>query len=215
MNAPIDSKTWTETHLVRIAQSMFRLEGSDGTVVTIDPFRASPLLTPADVVLITHNHGDHFNARVVKTLLKQGTRVVVPASVKASGGDKGLATDTLSPGETKTIGPLTITAVRAYNLAFPAHPKAKNWLGYLFTLDGLRIYHAGDTDLIPEMYGLKADIALLPAGGMATMNAAAAAQAAGLLGAKVAVPMHYALISFSGGAGKKFAQLWSGTTVLA
>ncbi len=208
-------KAWTETRLVRIAQSSFRITTGDGTIIAIDPFSKSPLWTKADLVLVTHGHGDHFNAAVVRSLLKEGTRVVVPASVKAAGTDRGLATDTLVPGEVKSFAGWEVAAVRAYNLTKPMHPRSRDWLGYVVVIDGLRVYHAGDTDLIPEMTGVKADVALLPAGGMATMNPETAARAAALVGAHVAVPMHYGRLPFTGGAGRKFARLWAGTTVLA
>ena len=210
-----DPKAWTETQLVRIAQSSFRITTGDGTIIAIDPFSKSPLWTKADLVLVTHDHGDHFNAAVVRSLLKEGTRVVVPASVKAAGTDRGLATDTLVPGEVKTFAGWEVAAVRAYNLTKPMHPRSRDWLGYVVVIDGLRVYHAGDTDLIPEMTDVKADVALLPAGGMVTMNPETAARAAALVGAQVAVPMHYGRLPFSGGAGRKFARLWAGTTVLA
>jgi len=210
-----EPKTWAQKHLTRIAQSSFRVETEGGLVLAVDPFSPSAAWTKVDVVLVTHPHTDHFNAAVVRSLLKEGTRVVVPASVQASGADKGLATDALAPGETTIVGPITVTAVRAYNLAKPMHPRNKDWLGYLFTVDGLKVYHAGDTDLIPEMEDLRVDVALLPVGGLATMNAAAAVQAAGLMHAAVAVPMHYGTVPFSGGAGRKFAAAWGGITVLA
>ena len=214
MLAP-DPKTWAQNHLTRITQSSFRVETEDGLVIAVDPFTPSAAWTKVDVVLITHPHYDHFNAAVVRSLLKEGTRVVVPVSVLASGADQGLATDTLAPGETKIVGPITVTAVRAYNLGKPMHPRNKDWLGYVFTVDGLKVYHAGDTDLIPEMEDLTVDVALLPAGGLATMNALAAVQAAGLVHATVGVPMHYGKVPFTGGAGRKFAAAWGGITVLA
>lgn len=211
---PLSIRTWTETHALRLGQSAFLLTSQSGLTVAIDPFRPDPRWQAADLVLITHDHPDHFNAAVVRSLLKPGTRVVVPASVKASGGDQGLATDTVTPGASLTAGPFTLTAVRAYNLKAKFHPRERDWVGYLFTLDGLAIYHAGDTDLIPEMEGLRVDLALLPAGGVFTMNPAAAARAAALVKAAVAVPMHYGMIPFSGGAGKAFARAHAGQTVL-
>jgi L-ascorbate metabolism protein UlaG (beta-lactamase superfamily) len=214
MPAP-DPKTWAQNHLTRIAQSSFRVETEGGLVLAVDPFTPSAAWTKVDVVLVTHPHPDHFNAAVVRSLLKEGTRVVVPASVQASGADQGLATDALAPGETKIVGPITVTAVRAYNLGKPMHPRNKDWLGYVFTVDGLKVYHAGDTDLIPEMEDLTVDVALLPVGGLATMNATAAVQAARLVHAAVVVPVHYGKVPFTGGAGRKFAAAWSGITVLA
>jgi L-ascorbate metabolism protein UlaG (beta-lactamase superfamily) len=214
MLAP-EPKTWAQNHLTRIAQSSFRVETEDGLVIAVDPFSPSAAWTKVDVVLITHPHYDHFNAAVVRSLLKEGTRVIVPASIQESGADQGLATDALAPGETKKVGTITVTAVRAYNLGKPQHPKNKDWLGYVFTVDGLKVYHAGDTDLIPEMEDLAVDVALLPVGGLATMNAPAAVQAAGLIHATVVVPMHYGKVPFTGSAGRKFARLWAGTSVLA
>ena len=214
MRSAVDPKTWVESHLVRVSQSSFLITGNTGLVIAIDPFSAFPAGTKADIILITHDHPDHFNAARVRSLLRAGTRIVVPASMKVSGREKGLATDAMLPGETREIGQLTLTTVRAYNLNKPMHPLSKGYVGYVLSLDGVRLYHAGDTDLIPEMSGLKADVALLPVGGLATMNARSAAEAARLIGAKVVVPMHYGKVPFSGGAGQKFAALFQGVTVL-
>jgi L-ascorbate metabolism protein UlaG (beta-lactamase superfamily) len=71
------------------------------------------------------------------------------------------------------------------------HPKRKGYLGFIVTLEGVRLYHAGDTDFIPEMWSLKVDIALLPVSGFEVMTAVEAAQAALALQPQVAIPMHY------------------------
>ena len=214
MSAAFDPKTWVENHVLRIAQSSFQIVSDTGLVIAIDPFSPSPKWSQADMVLVTHNHPDHFNPEVVRSLLKEGTRVVVPASVRASGGDRGLATDGLVPGETKVVGEFTLGAVRAYNLRLPVHQRSKDWLGYLFAVDGLTLYYAGDTDLIPEISQLRADVVFLPAGGLFTMNAKKAAEAARILGAKVAVPMHYGMLPLTGKAGRQFAAFRDGITVL-
>ncbi len=215
MRSAAEPKAWVESHVVRVAQSSFLITSTTSYVVAIDPFTTFPKGVKADVVLITHSHPDHFNASKVRSLLKPGTRVVFPASMKRSGADRGLATDALVPGDTRLIGPLTLTAVAAYNLKRPIHRRSQGFLGYLFTLDGLRLYHAGDTDLIPEMQALVADVALLPVGGLVTMNPVQASQAARELKAKVVVPMHYGKLPFTRQAGKKFASLFEGITVLA
>jgi L-ascorbate metabolism protein UlaG (beta-lactamase superfamily) len=67
-------------------------------------------------------------------------------------------------------------------------------VGYIVTVNGLRIYHAGDTDHTPEMDAVKADIALLPAGGKYTMTASEAAAAANIMQPRVAVPMHWGTV---------------------
>jgi L-ascorbate metabolism protein UlaG (beta-lactamase superfamily) len=214
MTTDINSEAWVRSHLVRIAQSSFCIRTNDGKHIAIDPFSKSPQWPKVDLVLITHAHGDHFNPKIVRSLLKEGTRVVVPASLKATGSDHGLATDTLAPGEVKMLAGWEVTAIRAYNLRKPMHPRSHDLLGYVIALDGLRVYHAGDTDLIPEMSEVKADVSLLPVGGMATMNVAEAVRAAGVIGASVTIPIHYGTIPFTAGAGRKFARLWTGTTVI-
>lgn len=86
---------------------------------------------------------------------------------------------------------IPIEAVAAYNTNKDIHPKTKNWLGFIVTVDGTRFYHAGDTDLIPEMDGLTVDVALLPVSGTYVMTANEAVEAAKRIMPKVAIPMHY------------------------
>jgi L-ascorbate metabolism protein UlaG (beta-lactamase superfamily) len=209
-----DPRTWAEDRVTRIDQSSFLLEPRDGPVVAIDPFGPSPLWKPADLILVTHPHPDHFHPGALRRLLKAGTRVVVPASVRAAGRDRGLATDALAPGETRTIAGVEVAAVAAYNRSKPLHRRQSGWVGYRLVLDGLAVYHAGDTDLIPEMAAVTADVALLPVGGGPTMGLRDALEAARVVGARVVVPMHYGRLPFTGGAGRAFARQWTGTTVL-
>ena len=72
----------------------------------------------------------------------------------------------------------------------PFHPKDAGHVGYLITVRGVAIYHPGDTDFIPEMKGLKPDVALLPVSGTYVMTAEEAAEAAAAIQPKVAIPMH-------------------------
>ena len=211
---PLDLLAWVDSHLERFGQSAFRIISQSRQVVYIDPYESPTDPKPADVVLITHGHPDHFQPEVVKNLSKRGTRVVVPTSTKEAGLDYGLATDAMAPGESKQVGFLPVTAVAAYNTSKPFHPRRKAWVGYLFEIDGVRIYHAGDTDFIPEMKGLGVDVALLPVGGLFTMGKKEALQAAEALQPQVVVPMHYGRLPFTGGAGRAFARAWSGLSVV-
>ena len=93
---------------------------------------------------------------------------------------------------------IPIEAVPAYNTDKSFHPKRNNWLGFIITIDGKRIYHAGDTDLIPEMDTFTVDIALLPVSGTYVMTADEAIEAAKRLKPEVAIPMHYDAIVGSG-----------------
>ena len=89
---------------------------------------------------------------------------------------------------------VTIKAVPAYNQGKPFHPRSNNWVGYLITIDNTKVYHAGDTDLIPEINDIEADFALLPIGGTYTMNVQEAASCVKKIKPKVAIPMHYGSI---------------------
>jgi len=111
------------------------------------------------------------------------------------------------PGQKLNIEGLEIEAVPAYNKARAFHPKASNFVGYIISAGGIKIYHAGDTDFIPEMEKLKVDIAMLPVGGTYTMDAQEAALAADSIKPKIAVPMHYGAIVGSTNDADKFKKL--------
>ena len=123
------------------------------------------------------------------------TTLIGPASVTAE--VDGVAAVTLCAGETATVGGVTVAAVAAYNIdkfrqpGEVFHPRAAGGLGYIVELDGRRIYHAGDTDAIPEMRDVRCDVALLPVSGTYVMTAEEAAEACRMISAAAAVPMHY------------------------
>jgi L-ascorbate metabolism protein UlaG (beta-lactamase superfamily) len=142
---------------------------------------------PADIVCITHSHYDHLSKEDVEKIRKPSTVIVGPADCKAGFGD---AFKVIAPGGSLEIGEVKIEAVPAYNTDKQFHPKKNNWVGYVVTVDGFRIYHSGDTDMIPEMANICADVALLPVGGTYTMTVKQAAEAIQKINPKVAVPMH-------------------------
>ncbi len=210
MAATVDQlKTWVLTHLKWFGQSAFRISTQTGGVVFIDPFRVPASAGPADLILVTHPHQDHYDRRAIAGLRGKDTLVVMPASC-AEPGQRGIA-----PGQTEKVGAVTVTGVPSYNVRKRFHPKSGSWLGYVVEVDGIRIYHAGDTDLIPEMSGLHPDIALLPIGGMFTMGWQAAVETAHALGAPVAIPMHYNMLLGGRRAGDRFSRaLGAGGLVL-
>lgn len=114
----------------------------------------------------------------------------------------------LKPGQTIDVNGIRITGVPAYNPAKQFHPRANNWLGFIIEIGGIRIYYAGDTDIIPEMRTLKnIDVALLPIGGNFTMDPVEAAQAVKIIKPKQAVPYHFGDIVGKPADGRKFAEL--------
>jgi L-ascorbate metabolism protein UlaG (beta-lactamase superfamily) len=176
-----------------LGHDTFRLDGP--STIYIDPWKLSAGAPPADLILVTHDHFDHFSPDDVARVATPRTTLVGPASVTAKVG--GVATVTLSAGETATVGGVIVTAVAAYNIdkfrqpGEVFHPPAAGGLGYIVELDGRRIYHAGDTDAIPEMRDVRCDVALLPVSGTYVMTAEEAAESCGMISAAAVVPMHF------------------------
>jgi L-ascorbate metabolism protein UlaG (beta-lactamase superfamily) len=187
-----------------LGHDTFTITG-EKTIYT-DPFTISRK-DRADIILITHEHYDHCSPDDVKKLQGPDTVIVTTADCarKLTGKVK-----TVRPGDTITIGKITVEAVPAYNTNKKFHPRDKGWVGYIITVDGKRIYFAGDTDLIPEMKTVKADIALLPVSGTYVMTAEEAAQAAITIHPQVAIPMHYGSIVGSSSDAKKFQEKLQG-----
>ncbi|MFP3985332.1 MAG: MBL fold metallo-hydrolase [Candidatus Bathyarchaeia archaeon] len=175
-----------------LAHACFQIK-AEGKVIYIDLEKYSEPSEKADIILVTHSHTDHCDSDKVKTVRKEDTAIIAPQDcVSKIGGD----VKTLKAGKETTIDGIKIKAVEAYNFKRfrspqnPFHPKDLG-VGYLITVEGKTIYHAGDTDFIPEMRQLRdIDVALLPSGDTYTMNNAEAAEAAITLNPKIAIPMH-------------------------
>ncbi len=178
-----------------LSHASFKIEYK-GRTIYIDPWRIKDP-KPADLILVTHSHFDHFSEVDILKLIKDGTSVVLPENIDLS-SLKGANIVKMAPYDQKEIAGFKIKAVPAYNIDKDNHPKANGWLGYLLEIGDELIYHAGDTDLIPEMDDLNVDIALLPIGGTYTMDGQEAACAAERVGAKIVIPMHYGGIIDSG-----------------
>jgi L-ascorbate metabolism protein UlaG (beta-lactamase superfamily) len=202
-------KGWAMSHLDWFGQSAFRIRSESGRAVFIDPWHVSASAGPADLILVTHPHGDHYDRKAIAGLRKQGTVIVLPRSC-AGEGQTGI-----SAGESLSVGAMRVSGVAAYNQVKRFHPKSSSWLGYLIEVDGVRVYHAGDTDVIAEMRGLKPDIALLPIGGLFAMDWRAGVEAARILKATLSIPMHYGCLLGGRYAGRHFAsKVGSGAMVM-
>lgn len=183
----------------RIIQSSFRIKGG-GLVVYIDPHRVSDS-EKADLILISHEHFDHLDPSAIATIQKEDTVIVANAPCARRLQDQGNIVS-IEEGRTVTEKGVEIRAIPGYN---SFHPRGFS-IGFLFALEGKTIYHAGDTDRVPEMAELGAvDIALLPIGGTYTMDEPEAAEAVKAIKPKTVIPMHYGYAT--AGDPKKFASL--------
>jgi len=173
-------------------------------VIYIDPYQLQ-FPDVGDIILITHEHPDSCSPDDIKWLRRGATVIVGPEPCASQfKGDVRVA----KPGDTFDIRGVNIEVEPAYNPDKEFHPREAGGVGYVVTtVEGVRIYHAGDTGLIPEMAHIKADVALLPVGGTYTMDATEAAQAANLIKPKLAIPMHWGGLVGSREDAEKFRDL--------
>jgi len=171
--------TWFRGSSVRVRRA--------GLEIHVDPIGVSDD-SRADVILLTHPHYDNFSEADIGRVRTSETVVVAPASMKKLLDD---ADHFMRPGDMLQLERLDVLAVPAHNVEKRFHRPEQGWLGYVFTLDGVTYYHAGDTDLLPSMHGIRCDVAFLPCGGHYTMGTEDAARAAEACGASVLVPIHW------------------------
>ena len=188
----------------------------NGKTIVIDPFKIRQSLDKADILLISHEHFDHLSIEDVKKVVSDKTTIVAVESCKTELSKvKAKEIKIVRPGDKVQISDVNIEAVPAYNrnkFREPGkvfHPRDEGKVGYIITMKGVRVYHAGDTDPIPEMTGFKADLALLPVSGTYVMTPQEAAEATKMIKPKLAIPMHYGAIVGSESDAETFKQLAS------
>lgn len=172
-----------------LGHAAFKLMTEDGKIIYLDPYNLPEGAEPADIVISSHGHFDHMDKSSIKQVTKEGTKIFGPESeakkLKRLGG-KGLKI-----GETLKLDEISITLVPAYTIKKGTHPKESEWAGSVLEVEGKKIYHAGDTERIPEMKDLKdITVALLPCGGKYTMDFEESCNAAADIKPNIVVPMH-------------------------
>ncbi len=197
-NAPeVDKLSTTagevEMYFIGHGSLMFKV---NDFVIHIDPVKSSgnyDKLPKADLILVTHEHYDHLDPDLIRTLRKDGTVILC----NAASASKIPGAHVMKAGDRKSINNITVEAVPAYNIVNerakgqPFHPKGVG-NGYILTIGDKRIYVAGDTENTPEMKALKnIDVAFLPMNLPYTMTPAMVADAAKAFRPKILYPYHY------------------------
>jgi L-ascorbate metabolism protein UlaG (beta-lactamase superfamily) len=176
-------------------------------IIYIDPWKISNTEV-ADIILITHSHFDHFSPKDIRKVQDNNTVIIAPGDCAIEQGE----TISLKHGDSISVKGVNVEAVPAYNIHKDFHPRDKQWVGYNIDIAGVKVYHAGDTDFIPEMERLHTHIALLPVGGTYTMDIDDAIKAAQSIKPDIVIPMHYGDIVGTKEAGNIFAQSYPGKT---
>ncbi|HYR63743.1 MAG TPA: MBL fold metallo-hydrolase [Actinomycetota bacterium] len=179
----------------------------------IDPWGITDGSPKADAILITHAHADHFSPDDIAKIRQDSTLIYATADVAAQIPG---TVNVVAPGEAFEVLGWSMDTVPAYNVAperLQFHPRSNGWVGYVFTIDGVRYYHAGDTDPIPEMESISCDVAFIPIGGYFTMDATEAVEAVKLIGAQLIVPIHFGYVVGMPSDAGKLAKLAAPTPV--
>ena len=163
-------------------------------IIYIDPFKINKNYNDADIIFITHDHYDHYSEEDIDKVINENTTIIIPEELLTKLLRKGInknAIITVKPNEKYMVQEIKFGTVPAYNTNKTFHPKENDWIGYIITLDGIRYYIAGDTDITEENRKVKCDVAFVPVGGTYTMDFKEAAQLINEIQPKIAVPIHY------------------------
>ncbi len=199
----MDNITW-------LGHASFLIADTNGKkIYFIDPYEL-PELGPqkADLIFITHAHQDHLSEGDISNILKPETTVIATSDSLTTLNVPDSQKFHVTPNQEYELQGVKFETVPAYNTHPDKqgfHPKSNHWVGYILEVNGpastgqsspggMKIYHAGDCDFMPEMKEFaakKLDIAMLPIGGHYTMDVDEAIEAANVIAAKTTIPMHY------------------------
>ena len=166
----------------------------DNKIIYIDPFKIDKDYNDADIVFITHDHFDHYSEEDIDKVINENTTIIIPEELLTKILRKGInknAVITVESNKEYMVQGIKFETIPAYNTNKTFHPKENDWVGYIITLDGIRYYIAGDTDITEENRKVKCDVAFVPVGGTYTMDFKEAAQLINEIQPKIAVPIHY------------------------
>ena len=174
-------------------------------VIYFDPFRIENEIHDADIIFITHDHFDHFSIEDITKIEKEDTVYVIPDCMYNLLGGENVVI--INPNEKTIIEGYEVYVVPSYNIHSGFHPKEKGYVGYVVTIEGKRIYVAGDTDMNDDNRMVRCDIALIPVGGKYTMDYREAAELINHMKPSTAIPTHYGDVAGSKEDGINFSKL--------
>lgn len=173
-------------------QAAFKIKMFSGKIIYLDPYDIPKGAEKADIIVTSHTHGDHFDSSSIKKLMREDTVLLGPASIASS--LKQFNGQPLRIGDSFDYKDLSIELFPAYTIKKNTHPKSNEWAGTIIESGGKSVYHAGDTGRIPEMKDLaqrNITVALLPCGGIYTMDFEEAIEVALDIKPEIVVPMHH------------------------
>ncbi len=191
-----------------LGHSTFKIKTD--SLIFIDPWDVKKP-EPADILIVSHSHSDHFSKPDINKILKKETVFLTTADCAKEMGK--IQVKIFKPGDSVIIGKTKITGFPAYNTNKKFHPKTNNWLGLIIEWNNERLYYSGDTDVIPEMLTLNnISYALMNVGGTYAMTAEEAANAANQFKPKILIPYHYGKIVGDISDARKTAEVFKGDT---
>lgn len=168
-----------------------------GATIYVDPYMIEKEYNDADYIFITHEHYDHFSKEDIDKVRKENSIIIIPEDMRYMASEIGFKDDCIclvTPNNEYKLDGLSFKTIPAYNVNKAFHPKDKNYVGYIITIDYVSYYIAGDTDITEENMKVVCDVAFVPVGGKYTMTCKEAAKLVNTIKPKLAVPTHYGAI---------------------
>ena len=175
-----------------LCHSSIRIEREK--TIYIDPFKIEKNYNDADLIFITHAHYDHYSEEDIDKVINENTTIIIPETLLTKILKKGINRNsiiTVEPNKEYMAQGIKFETIPAYNTNKTFHPKENNWVGYIITINNVRYYIAGDTDITEENRKVRCDVAFVPVGGTYTMDFKEAAQLVNEIQPQIAVPIHY------------------------